>query len=661
MHVSHGLRHLMGLSLTVALLGNGLAWSQQPGTPVTAGGQSQLSQSQLRWTPHRAATSTEVAATDSAPASPSSTKTATAQATATPTGGMTATAPATTQAVVAAAPSPITSPPASVGLPDGVPAVAAAPRRRVPQNQPPAPRRTRPAGQMGDWRSDNRVPGRFSANSTNNGQMTLPSMGAINMGDINVFRSPQGDAGRPVLAVEGTPRRPNTAPAVAPLGGGLAPRFNATAGRPTGQRADRLAMNPDGLPSVMARAPQAAAIDDGSMPGRLPTAGMANPVLPTPSAPQAIMTSEDPSIIINTTPSEMMEMGPDAMGGQGYGGEFTEGAMSPEDGGMWMGDYPTQLHVESFYDDPFACEESAGFLSCWPSDGRVCAWLRQFGKPYYGWRWYRDFSAGAGITAFQNQSNFGLLGNYGTNEYVNWAMPFWNAFGLGWQIGARGVQTNFQQPTISDGLGKLRGNSRDQVFVTTGFFTRAFEGRGLQGGAVYDYLSDSYFENVDVAQIRGELSYVWGYHELGFWGAFNSTEQKGSFSPAGRSPGMASTVDLYTAFYRLHFGDANEVRIWGGASGNAQGVVGSTVRAPMSRSLALEGTFTYLLPDKSQTVQLDPTTSVTFAPSAWNLSANLVWYPAGRARRGLASPYRPLFDVADNGSMIRALSRLPTP
>jgi hypothetical protein len=508
---------------------------------------------------------------------------------------------------------------------------------------------------MGDWKSDNRLPGRFSSNFTNTGQMTLPSMG-----DVNLFRAPQGDAGRPVLAVEGTPRRPNTPPANSPLGGGLAPRFNATASRSTGQRADRLAMNADGLPSVMARAPQAGAIDDGSVPGRLPAAGGPNEVLPTPNAPQSINTIEDPSIIINTTPSEMMEMGPDGMGGQGYGGEFTDGTMSPEDGGMWMGEYPSQLHVESFYDDPFACEESDGFLTCWPHDGRVVAWLRQFGKPYYGWRWYRDFSAGAGITAFQNQSNFGLLGNYGTNEYINWAMPFWNAFGLGWQVGVRGVQSNFQQPTLSDGLGTLRANSRDQVFVTTGFFTRAFEGRGLQGGAVYDYLSDSYFENVDVAQIRGELSYVWGYHELGFWGAFNATEQQGSFSPSGQSRGVASTVDLYTAFYRLHFGDANEARIWGGASGNGQGVVGSTIRAPMSRSLALEGTFTYLLPDKSQTVQLG-TTSVTFAPSAWNLSANLVWYPAGRARRGLASPYRPLFDVADNGSMIRALSRLPTP
>jgi hypothetical protein len=508
---------------------------------------------------------------------------------------------------------------------------------------------------MGDWKSDNRVPGRFSSTFTNNGQMTLPSMG-----DISLFRTPQGDTGRPVLAVEGTPRRPNTSPAVTSLGGGLAPRFNATAGRPTGQRPERVAMNADGLPSVMARAPQAATIDDGSLPGRLPTAGPAGQTPPQPNTLPSMTTSEDPSIIINTMPSEMTEMGPDAMGDSGYGDDFADGTMSP-DGGMWMGEYPSQLHVESFYDDPFACEESENFLTCWPHDGRICAWLRQFGKPYYGWRWYRDFSAGAGITAFQNQSNFGLLGNYGTNEYINWAMPFWNAFGVGWQLGARGVQTNFQQPTINGGPGALRSNARDQVFVTTGFFTRAFEGRGLQGGAVYDYLSDSYFENVDVAQIRGELSYVWGYHELGFWGAFNATEQKGSFSPSAQSPGVASTVDLYTAFYRLHFGDANEARIWGGASGNGQGVVGSTIRAPMSRSLALEGTFTYLLPDKSQTVELNPTTSVTFAPSAWNLSANLVWYPAGRARRGLASPYRPLFDVADNGSMIRALSRLPTP
>ena len=40
---------------------------------------------------------------------------------------------------------------------------------------------------------------------------------------------------------------------------------------------------------------------------------------------------------------------------------------------------------------------------------------------------------------------------------------------------------------------------------------------------------------------------------------------------------------------------------------------------------------------------------------AWNLGINLVYYPRGRSRRSLASPYRPLFDVADNGTMISGL------
>ena len=644
MGVSLGLRHVVGMSLVV-LLGNGIALSQQPGTATAPAGQSQL-----KWTPHRAATSTEPTSSPATPqASGVISSTSPAQAVAAAAG----TSPA---AGTLPAPQPsraVTQPPASVGLPAGVPAVATAPRQQAVMPQ----QRTRPTtGQMGDWNSDNRVPGRFRSSSMPASQLTLPAMA-----DINLFRSPQGNAGRPVMAVEGGPRRTSSAPAVSPLGGGLAPRFNpaatTTANQPAGRRGDRLAMNADGLPSVMARAPQAAAIDDAAVPGRLPVSGAPSQALPSPGDSSSIMMSEDPSIVIDTMPGEMTEYGPD---GYAYGDGGSGQPMPSADGEMWMGEYPTQLHVESFYDDPFACEEAA-FMSCWPYDGQICAWLRQFGKPYYGWRWYRDFTAGAGITSFQNQSNFGLLGNYGTNEYINWAMPFWNAFGVGWQLGARGVQTNFQQPTLSDGQGSLRANSRQQVFVTTGFFTRAFEGRGLQGGAVYDYLHDSYFENVDVAQIRGELSYVWGYHELGFWGAFNAMEQQGSFSPAVRSPGVASTVDLYTAFYRLHFGDANEARVWGGASGNGQGVIGSTIRAPMSRSLAMEGNFTYLLPDKSQTVQLGPTNSVTFTPSAWNLSVNLVWYPAGRARRSLASPYRPLFDVADNGNMIRALSRLPTP
>jgi hypothetical protein len=96
--------------------------------------------------------------------------------------------------------------------------------------------------------------------------------------------------------------------------------------------------------------------------------------------------------------------------------------------------------------------------------------------------------------------------------------------------------------------------------------------------------------------------------------------------------------------------------VWGGASGNGDGLVGSSMRAPMTRSLALEGTFTYLIPKQTERATVDEVgTLSTFGPAAWNVSVNLVYYPAGRARRSLASPYRPLFDVADNGSMIRSL------
>ena len=68
----------------------------------------------------------------------------------------------------------------------------------------------------------------------------------------------------------------------------------------------------------------------------------------------------------------------------------------------------------------------------------------------------------------------------------------------------------------------------------------------------------------------------------------------------------------------------------------------------------MEGTFTYLIPGQTRSVDVTGTGVTTnFSPAAWNVGLNLVWYPAGRSRRGLASPYRPLFEVADNGSMIR--------
>jgi hypothetical protein len=37
---------------------------------------------------------------------------------------------------------------------------------------------------------------------------------------------------------------------------------------------------------------------------------------------------------------------------------------------------------------------------------------------------------------------------------------------------------------------------------------------------------------------------------------------------------------------------------------------------------------------------------------AWNVAINLVWHWKDQARSCHSSPYRPLFNVADNGTMI---------
>ena len=582
-------------------------------------------QAQLKWTPHRASSST-AAATESTPP--------------------TATAPApiadTTPAVV-----PPAGPPASVTLPDGVPAAQPVGRRPQP---PAAYAPMRPRGQArGDYASPNRISGAMrQAFDPNNPDGVL---------GLNVMRSPQGEVGRPILAPEGRQvgamertagRTPPRAQA-ARLGGGLAPRYEPKGGRP-----ERLAMNAEGIPSVMAQAPSVGGLDDTGVPGRMPPGAGATETLPTPVPG----TDTADTTVIETMPGESLPMD---MTGEMAGstpGEYDPGMMTmPGDDGLLMGEYPSELHVESFYDDPYECEDECEL--CIPH-GRICAWLRQFGKPYYGWRWYRDFTASAGITSFTNSTDLGINGNFGTNEYLNWAMPFWNAFGVGWQVGWRGTQTNFQPASVEVGTTAFEKNARTQNFITTGFFTRAFEGRGLQGGAVYDYLSDNWFDNVDVSQIRAEISYVWGYHEVGFWGAANLGDQNGLFSPITKSNGVASTLDLYTGFYRLQFGDANEWKVWGGATSENDGLIGTLVRAPMGRSLALEGTFTYVIPGKTQTIDVLPGGAVSqFSPAAWNLGVNVVYYPAGRSRRSLASPYRPLFEVADNGSLIRTLTASP--
>jgi len=471
--------------------------------------------------------------------------------------------------------------------------------------------------------------------------LPAPSMGAMLneiIAQAPFTRAPQGEMRQPILGAEGR--------AAAVANGrrqrGDAPPF---AGRP-----DRYAMASDDLPSVVNR--------DGERPAPEVTAEPGYEEIPSPSAGSEMFGEPMAGDSWSEPPYAGSIRGARMGGDPPPGAAMLPGGVVVSEpgvaGGMWLGEYPGY--------DPYGCEDDCGVFPCLPYHyhGRLCNWLRRFGKPYYGWRWYKNFSVGVGAAGFQNGPDLGLLGNYGFNEYANWAMPLWNAFGIGWQLGVRGVQANFNSSTISQGGNDLLTNhSRNQFFLTTGFFTRAFEGRGLQGGAVYDYLRDNYYDDVDVAQIRGEISYVFGAQEFGFWGTGNIKDANAIFTKRSSSRATAESIDIYAAFYRLYFGDANELKLWGGGTGSQEGIIGAFARSPMNRSLALEGAFTYVMPGPSQTIDLDGTgvNTLTFTESAWNVSINLVYYPACRSRRGLSSPYRPLMEVADNGTLIRSVKR----
>ncbi|MFM7251151.1 MAG: DUF6666 family protein [Planctomycetaceae bacterium] len=654
MNVATGMRGGIGLVLcAVALV---------PGFGAVADDAAAPAPSALKWSPYRAA----------------------------------ATAPERPDAADAP-PAPLAAPPAPLAAVVAPPArLAPAPAAREARSSAPqAVRRPPTVAAPAPWPSPNRTPGVSPgtvAARDPRAARTAPSEPTFF--GMSLFRAPQGDAPRPVYAGEGLDERDGVRPVLAAGPDGL--RFTP---RQVGAGGDRIPRGPDGRPSVVSRVPgssmptasmprqrlAARSVSDQPTPaGELPPPADAAPARssagrPTPAEGYPVL--EEPRGAAPGAADDGLSFGPDGDVGFGDGpldmgdgypmpgeGElmFPDGGMPDDGGAMMMDEGPwyggVQMHIPSFYDDPYACEDGEYCPGCypwWDHDGRVLAFFRRLGRPYYGWRWYRDFTASVGVTSFQNTSDLGLHGNYGVNEYLNWSMPFWNAFGVGWQVGVRGVQADFQQTKVlaANGTPIFSAQSRNQVFLTTGFFTRAFEGRGLQGGAVYDYLQDNWYGTAESSQVRGEVSYVWGYNEFGFWGAFNTYNENGIFAPGKRgNRAYIDTLDLYTGFYRLQFGDANELKIWGGASGQGDNLLGALIRAPMTRSVALEGTFTYLIPRTGNTVTLPTGEKVNFSEQAWNLSANVVWYPACRARRSLASPYRPLFDVADNGSMITAIS-----
>jgi len=270
-----------------------------------------------------------------------------------------------------------------------------------------------------------------------------------------------------------------------------------------------------------------------------------------------------------------------------------------------------------------------------------------------------NLSVNAGVHGFKNQLSLGFDDSFGFHEGANLGAAFGlGHLGLGWQVGLQGVHSNFSG--AGDNIIGGVDEDRNQLFFTWGFFRRVDS--GLQGGFVIDHLRDEwYYDEIHLSQLRGELSLMHNcYHEFGIFFHTNLEDEDVLLPAIPQMYEQATqvnieTTDLVALFYRHHFDDCgySYFRTYIGLTGNrdffdseteeSSAVLGGDIHIGLSEHWALETGFTFVTPaDEEDNAQQED----------WNVGFNVVWYPYGQRANTLRRYYRPLFNVADNGSML---------
>lgn len=258
--------------------------------------------------------------------------------------------------------------------------------------------------------------------------------------------------------------------------------------------------------------------------------------------------------------------------------------------------------------------------------------------PRIQWERYTFFS---GVNAFTGPLNRGGQGSFGFTEGFNYGRDL-SCIGQGRlsaQLGMRATQTNLSGSDVTN-------EDRKQIFLTAGIFRRA--DWGLQGGAVVDYLHDDWYYDLDLIQVRTEIS--WQYpdsHEFGIWMAFDSDHARthsevGKINPTTVTEDWEST-DLYAFFLRKSIPSAGVTgRLIGGFTGNKDGLLGLDFSAPVNEKWGIEANVMYLIPEEGSA-------TTGHSEEAWNIGFNFVYYPGCRSTYDL-DYNRPLFDVGSNGN-----------
>ncbi|MCA9245604.1 MAG: hypothetical protein KDA42_00785 [Planctomycetales bacterium] len=283
--------------------------------------------------------------------------------------------------------------------------------------------------------------------------------------------------------------------------------------------------------------------------------------------------------------------------------------------------------------DPYAvyggdcqhCDNPQGGQYCPPGSkcckpGWVCVPLPPFD----------DVQFGLGMDVFDRPIELDDQGDFGLQESVNIGgrLPLLRWWDLGYQVGFRAIQSEVSGTS----------QAREQYFFTAGLFRPS--DTGWQWGVVFDHLSEDavdWDERVPLSQARGEIGYLYqscrevGY--LGMHGLIDHTLDQANVSFE------VTSQNLF--FHRWYFADGSEGRLWGGFSNHGEGIVGGDAKLPLSDRVAMNLAFNFLIPEDSN--------NPLISNGAWDVSVSLVWHLGGKAR---GTRYRPMFDVANNGSFL---------
>ena len=208
------------------------------------------------------------------------------------------------------------------------------------------------------------------------------------------------------------------------------------------------------------------------------------------------------------------------------------------------------------------------------------------------------------------------------------------------QFGVRTVNTNFGGAAFTD-------DDRNQIFITTGIYRRV--DYGLQLGVVADILREEWFSDVDLVQVRGEVSYVWqGGTSLGFRFATNTEDDvtEGVFNTEFFSGNLVTSNDWYRFFLRHEIARGGYGEVYGGWTDNEQGIVGLDFDFPITNRIAFQSGFTYYLSDDE--IPANQGFLGGEPNDSFNAFVGFSLRPSGR--QYYRNYDRPLFDVADNGT-----------